>query len=277
MTHSIHYLQHEIRYYAEGEGEILLFLHGWPTNHQLWAAQVEHFKTRYRVITLDWLGFGASDKPTDFTYAFAHKKAILDLVVADILPLDSYREGETLSLIAHDIGGPAAILWASENQAKLKRLVLLNTVIYPFSTFLDSVSHSMFVVPGLKQIIMSEFGQRILLRTLSRSRGKALNQRIEKVLAAHQNWQTNLKVKTILDPLKTAKQNEFQQLASLFKKLSIERHLIIAKKDPLCYAHIKKLQAENPDVPAHFVEKCGHFIALDQPEKLNEILEEILG
>lgn len=272
MTHSISYQGHQIRYYSEGEGEILLFLHGWPTNHQLWQAQLAHFKTRYRVITLDWLGFGASDKPRDFAYSFAHKKAILEAVVADFLP-----PGGTLSLIAHDIGGPAAILWASENQAKLQRLVLLNTVIYPFSTPLDSISHKMFVVPGLKQILMSEFGHRRLLRNLSQSRGEGLNQRIEKVLQAHQNWSTDLKVKTILDPLKTAKQQEFKRLATLFHAMNIERQLIIAKKDPLCYAHINKLHEENPGVPAHFVDQCGHFISLDRPDRLNEVLDEILA
>lgn len=271
MTRSITYQGYQVKYSIKGEGELLLFLHGWPTNSQLWASQVEAFHQSYRTVTIDWIGFGQSDKPVDFQYSFAHKKAILEAVVADVLP-----PGGTLNLVAHDIGGPAAILWASENQAKLKRLILLNTVIYPFSTLLDSISHRMFVVPGIKQILMSEFGQRILLRTLSRSRGKALNQRIEGVLAAHQDWQTPIKVKTILDPLKTAKQNEFQQLADLFKALEIERHLIIAEKDPLCYAHIKKLHEENPDVPAHFVDNCGHFISLDRPDELNRILEEIL-
>ncbi len=272
MTHTIQYQGHQIKYYSEGEGAILLFLHGWPTNHQLWQAQIAHFKARYRVITLDWLGFGASDKPTDFTYSFAHKKAILEAVVADFLP-----PGGTLNLVAHDIGGPAAILWASENQAKLQRLVLLNTVIYPFSTPLDSISHKMFVVPGLKQLLMSEFGHRTLLRNLSQNRGEGLKQRIENVIQAHEDWSINLKVKTILQPLKTAKQNEFQRLARLFHTMEIERHLIIAKKDPLCYAHIYKLHQENPMVPAHFVDKCGHFISLDQPDRLNEILDGILG
>jgi pimeloyl-ACP methyl ester carboxylesterase len=49
-----------IRYRVEGEGEpALVFVHCWA-DQQLWDQQVEHFKPRHRVVTLDLGGHGES-------------------------------------------------------------------------------------------------------------------------------------------------------------------------------------------------------------------------
>ena len=52
--------------------------------------------------------------------------------------------------------------------------------------------------------------------------------------------------------------------------------MVIAKEDPLCYKHIKQLSIENPEVPTFYIQDCGHYIPIDQPVDLNEILAKIL-
>ncbi|MEL7343039.1 MAG: alpha/beta fold hydrolase, partial [Bacteroidota bacterium] len=84
MTHTLQYQSHKLRYYVEGEGETLLFLHGWPNNSRLWQAQVAHLRDRFRVITFDWLGFGQSDKPREHPYQFDEMSQILDQLIEEI-------------------------------------------------------------------------------------------------------------------------------------------------------------------------------------------------
>ncbi len=271
MTHSIAYQQHQIKYYIEGNGDILLFLHGWPTNAKLWKAQMESLKHRYQVVAIDWLGFGESDKPVEHKYTFTKKKEILDVLLSEIL-----KDDEKVNIIAHDIGGPPAILWASENQERVKRLILLNTVIFPFSTLLDKISHFGFGIPILKNFLVSQPGLKYVMTTIAKNRDGHVKSRMKEILGAYENVDNEIKLKTILEPLQAGKKKEFLVLAEKFKLLTINKYLIIAKGDPLCFAHIKKLSADNPEVPTYFIDDCGHYISIEKPLELNNIITEIL-
>ena len=94
MKQSITYQNYQINYYCEGSGELLIFLHGWPTNSRLWDAQVDLFSKNYRVVTIDWLGFGQSDEPKDYTFTFSKKKEILDTLVTAVAKGDGKRAGD---------------------------------------------------------------------------------------------------------------------------------------------------------------------------------------
>ncbi|MEM9822010.1 MAG: alpha/beta hydrolase [Bacteroidota bacterium] len=272
MKPFLQYQNYRIYYQIEGQGELLLFVHGWPTNSLLWKKQVAYFKANYRVLTFDWLGFGQSDKPIDYPYAFTEYKELLACLIEQLV-----SRNEIINLIAHDIGGPPTILWAHENQAKVKRLILLNTLIYPFSTLLDKISHRLFLIPPFQQILMSDFGLKMTMKVLSTNRGERHNQHCSEILNAHQQWSTDLRVKTILDPIKKALKKELLDLAERYQHIQSSKFLIIAKKDPLLYAHIQQLAQENPEVPQFEVPNSGHFIAIDQPDTLNQILDKILS
>lgn len=52
-----------IDYTDSGKGDtVLLFVHGWCINKTYWADQEKFFKDRFRIITVDLPGFGASGK-----------------------------------------------------------------------------------------------------------------------------------------------------------------------------------------------------------------------
>ena len=271
MIHSIQYHSYHVKYFTQGNGERVIFLHGWPTNARLWQDQLDFLQTDYGVIALDWLGFGLSDKPVHFQYTFTRMKEILDLVLADAL-----AEGEKITIVAHDIGGPPAILWAGENEDKMERLVLLNTVIYPFKTNLDALSELLLGIPLVNDLFVSQFGLKNVMKTNTRSGDNAIGRRIDDILGIDRKISSVVKRNTLVGPLKEGRRNEIHTIADKFKGLPIRKNLIIARKDPLCYAHIKKLSEENPGVPTHFIDNCGHYIAIDRPGELNNILLGIL-
>ncbi|MEM6766482.1 MAG: alpha/beta fold hydrolase [Bacteroidota bacterium] len=272
MSFHISYQGHTIHVSLHGQGPPLLFLHGWPTNGRLWKEQVAAFSTSHTVLTLDWLGFGKSDKPEGFSYTFSSQKEQLDAVIRAA----GWGE-EKVSLIVHDIGGPPAILWAHEHPTQVKRLVLLNTVLYPLKTPMDAMSELLFSTPGISHLLLSPFGLRYILKSNTRSKRPLLGSRIREVLTDFQHTSISHKRNSIHHPMSEGRKQELLTLAKLFKALPLEKHLIIAKEDPLCYAHIHKLSLENPDVPTHYIQKCGHYMPLDRPGELTKILERILG
>jgi pimeloyl-ACP methyl ester carboxylesterase len=271
MIKSISYKNHQVKCYIEGNGAAVVLLHGWPSNAKLWDPQVEALKANYKTITLDWLGFGASDKPMEHNYTFTAQKEILDTVIAKLL-----EDEEKLSIIGHDIGGPPALLWASENENRVEHLVLLNTIFYPFKTPVDALSEFALNTPGLSNAFVSDLGLKQVMRTMVKKRGKATRERVKAILEANQDVPVPIKWRTIAEPLNVGRQQEIPTLSNSFKTLKVKKHLLMAKSDPLCYAHIKKLSEENPEVPAHLIPDCGHMIPIDQPDALNALLWKIL-
>ncbi len=268
---TITYQGYSIQCYIEGEGEAIVFLHGWPTNATLWQSQVEALKSSYKVITFDWLGFGASDQPEDGHHTFIQMKEILTHILSSLLPAD-----EKVTIVAHDIGGPPGLLWASENTHRINRLILLNTVIYPFKTSTEVFSDVILKIPFLKDWFVSPVGLQLVMKSMTKRRGGAITERMTKILRIWRNAKTTVKRKTLIDPLHEGRKKGMYRLNEKFKELTIEKYLVIAKHDALCYAHIQKLSVENPEVPTLRLNDCGHFIAIEAPELLTDLLLGIL-
>jgi pimeloyl-ACP methyl ester carboxylesterase len=112
--HRIH-----VRDYGSGPSAIVL-LHGFPDNLHLYDRLVPHLAPDRRVVTFDFLGWGASDKPAAYPYTAASQALEVGAVV-DQLGL------EEVVLVPHDASGPPAIDWALAHPDRVAGLVLLNT------------------------------------------------------------------------------------------------------------------------------------------------------
>ena len=114
-----------INYIDEGEGPVILLLHGVPSSSWLYRKMIpELVASGYRVIAPDMLGFGASDNPKGYEiYSPSnHAKRLLGLMKS--LKLESW------SHVMHDAGG----LWTWEllklEPQCIDHLIVLNTIIY---------------------------------------------------------------------------------------------------------------------------------------------------
>lgn len=109
-----------IHYVDEGQGEILLMVHGTPVWSFLYRHTIKELSGRYRCIALDHLGFGLSGKPMNADYSpEAH---------AERLALFVHQLGLTnITLITQDFGGPISLDFASRNAGLIKRLVIANS------------------------------------------------------------------------------------------------------------------------------------------------------
>src|SRR5512147_601830 len=104
--HRVHREKHHIyaREYV-GEEPAIVLMHGFPDNVHLYDRLVPYLSPPRRIVTFDFLGWGASDKPVGYPYTATNQVLELDAVVKQ-LPL------ERVVLVAHDASGPPAIDWA---------------------------------------------------------------------------------------------------------------------------------------------------------------------
>lgn len=108
-----------------GSGDPIVFVHGTPTWSLLWRHAIAKFAQTHRVIAIDHLGFGLSEKATDAPYTLAdHARRFSALI--DALHL------RDITLVVHDFGGPIALNDAINRPGLYKRLVLCNTFLWPF-------------------------------------------------------------------------------------------------------------------------------------------------
>jgi len=106
------------RHYA-GTGPAFVLMHGFPDNLHIYDRLIPYLRDR-QVITFDFLGWGASDKPTDYPYTSKQQEGELHAVL-DALQI------EQVVPVAHDASGPVAINWALDHPQRVSSLVLLNT------------------------------------------------------------------------------------------------------------------------------------------------------
>jgi len=105
-----------IAYLQKGEGEDLLFLHGYLSNKEAWTAQTEYFSRFYRVTSIDIIGFGKS-KPLPYAYSVDDYADWLQEVM-QALKLSRPH------LFAHSFGCRVAVKLSGRNDALFNKMLL---------------------------------------------------------------------------------------------------------------------------------------------------------
>jgi len=111
-----------MHYVDEGGGDPVLLLHGEPTWSFLWRRIIPPLVAAGgRAVAPDLIGFGRSDKPTDVGwYSY-------DRHVESVVRLVEELDLTGLTLVVHDWGGPIGLRVAVEHEARVERLVILDT------------------------------------------------------------------------------------------------------------------------------------------------------
>lgn len=114
---------------GRADGETLLLIHGFPTASWDWEAIWPALGQHYRLLTLDMIGFGFSDKPRPYPYSIFDQADLFE---------DFLREQKIVSahVLAHDYGDTVAQeLLARHNEGRLSfelnSVCLLNGGLFP--------------------------------------------------------------------------------------------------------------------------------------------------
>lgn len=103
----------------KGDGDSILYLHGFPTSGYLWRHVMEVTSERYRAVACDFPGFGDSEvmeRPHTW-------ENLIDW-------LDSFVDAAGLAPVhlgVHDWGGLIGLAWACRHPMKVSSLLITNT------------------------------------------------------------------------------------------------------------------------------------------------------
>jgi haloalkane dehalogenase len=117
-----HFVEHYVpreqgRVYAReypGANPAFVLTHGFPDNLHIWDDLVTLiFAAGRRVVTFDFLGFGASDKPANAAYSLKQQLGDLEAVV------DNLGLGKIVP-VAHDSSGLASLNYVLAHPASIR-------------------------------------------------------------------------------------------------------------------------------------------------------------
>ena len=260
----------ELNVRDEGEGQAVLLLHGFPDSARLWRHQIPTLlDAGFRVVAPDQRGFGDSDKPQEIAACgFGH-------LVSDMLAVLDDAGVEKAHVVGHDWG--AAVAWALAILApeRVDRLAVL------------SVGHpTAFGARGIEQrrlswyMLLFQFEE---AEALLRKDDWAL---MREWAASHPDLDQAIEDLSRPGAL-TAALNWYRASLHPRGELSERGALPLVRADTLgvfstgdAFLLEDQMTGSGPHIAGRWryerIEDAGHWLQLEQPERINALLLDFL-
>ena len=250
----------KIHYLEAGKGPTVILLHGLGADTSIWAPTIGPLSKKHRVIVLDQIGFGKSDKPlinyrvgtlVDFLDGFYKKLKI-----------------ERATLVGNSLGGFAAAAFTLAHPQKVDRLVLVDSAGFalPKGTdprafyALNPSTHA-----GMKQVIQSVFYNKQLFATDANT-----DAFFAKKLATGDGYTIQKFIDSILQGEDT--------LDGKLDAIKQPTLIVWGREDLLTPLSIgERFKKEIPHAELAIIEKCGHLPQIEKAEEFNAALLKFLG
>lgn len=249
----------DLHYLEAGSGTPVLFLHGWPTNAQLWRHVLPEVGAFRRAIALDLPGFGKSSKPTDVRYGFTFFEEVLSGFVS-ALNIDR------LGLGVHDLGGPVGLYWAAKNRDRVIDLAILNTLVFPELSWAVKLFVLSTYAPGVSQFVSSQRGLAGAMRFGVQDKSRITRE----VAALYQEPFVDSQSRRAL--LKTAQglgAGGMRFIGGELPNFTMPVCILYGEEDrilPDVAKTMSRVKEQIPHASLASLPNCGHFLQEDRPD-----------
>src|SRR4051812_16298032 len=252
---------------ADAEHGTLLCVHGNPTWSYLWRRVIATAPPGWRVVAVDQLGMGLSERTDPRTLA----QRVDDLAnLTDELGIT----GPVVTL-AHDWGGPVSLGWALAHREQLKAVVLTNTAVHQPSTAAAPSLIRMARTEGVRQAVC--VATPTFVRVTSALSRPALPRGVRHALAAP--YASPAARRAIgdfvadipLDPSHPTAPT-LDAIAQDITGLDVPTLLLWGPRDPVFSdVYLRDLRSRMPHADVHRYEKASHLVIEDAPQLADDV------
>lgn len=257
----------KLHYIDEGQGEVLLFVHGTPSWSFDFRNVIKTLKANYRCIAIDHIGFGLSDKPEHYDYTTINHSHTLEKFINE-------KQLSNITLVVHDFGGPIGLHVAIKNPEIFKRLVILNSWLWGSTSDPDFIKLSKIIRSPLLPFLYRylNFSPRFILpKSFGDKRlSKALLKQYTKPFANKTQRNGALSfAKSLLND-----QDWFEEQWNRKEAITNKPTLFIwGMKDPVIKPdYLDKFIKGVSTSHVHKLETCGHFPQEEESESVSEAI-----
>lgn len=272
-----HYLH--VREFGEREeSPTFVLMHGFPDNIHLYDRLAPRMARFAHVISFDFLGWGHSDKPDNVSYNIQQQIADLEAVI-------DYFGLQKVVLVVHDMAGPPAIDWALGNASRLQGLVLLNTYYGPMQSLISPEAIDYYATLGENRDQILDYVQANdsvwfagFLQQMSKFFVRKKNYDVFSRLFAALSLDIQPAFFELTRTLYNDVANNALKQATLLPQLQSKSAIIFGANDPYLNPGVAKaFHALLPNSELHLVENAGHFVQIDQPGKVSELIRNVFS
>ncbi|MDW8466279.1 MAG: alpha/beta hydrolase [Chloroherpetonaceae bacterium] len=261
------------RYVEAGKGDALFLTHGFSSSLNIFEKVIPSFAQHYRVLALDLLGFGKSDKPIAVRYSLSFYAKLM----IEFLEKTGAFSSRAVYAVGHSMGGKYLLALCVLYPDSLTKLVVSNTdgflYVPPFvrAASLWGVRHL------VRQLVSTPAFVRQTMRSVyydpSHITEEHFQRNIEMVrsdehfaamMALNRDYRH-------LDLQRTGIRNRLRELRLPVLILWGEHDRFIPPK----YAEIAR--REVPNSTLHIIPNCGHVPMVEQPKEFFEVVHKFLS
>jgi pimeloyl-ACP methyl ester carboxylesterase len=266
---------HSVWTRVDGDGPWLTLIHGFPTSSFDMAPVAHTMSSSRRVLCLDMIGFGESDRPGDHVYSVAEQ--------ADAVCAVWQRHGvRDIAVVARDLGASVAqeLLWRAQQgslDVRMRAVVLANGGIYPdlhrplpFQEALADPEHGAEVGAALTEELM--------LPSVRLTFGPQHMPGADELSAmwatiSRHDGQRNLHL--LIRYMAERREREADWVGAL-ESTDTPLGFVWGMLDPISGAHIAERIVERfPAAPKRLLDDVGHWPPIEAPAAIVEVLREV--
>lgn len=254
-----------LHYLDEGDGNVVVCVHGNPTWSYFYRNLVKALAKTHRVIAFDHLGCGLSDKPQNYQY-------LLENHIDNLRNLLDYLGIFRFSLVMHDWGGAVGMGVATENPGQIERFVILNTAAFRSSQM--PLRIALCRIPLVGEIIIREYNGFAWPATFMAVEKRMKPEIAHGYLAPYDSWENRIAIQRFVAdiPMKSSHPS-YQRLVRIEKGLQQfcgqKKTLLLWGGKDFCFndSFYKRWLELFPDASHHYFPDAGHYLLEDVKEE----------
>ncbi len=270
-----HYLELDggrLHYLDEGAGPVIVMVHGNPTWSFYFRHLVSLLRENHRIIVIDHMGCGLSDKPQDYSYCLAQHIENLDCLLTH-LQIDRF------SLVVHDWGGAIGIGCAVKHISRIEKIVVMNTAAFRSKRI--PLRIQLCRLPVLGEIIVRLFNGFAWPAKFMAVKKKMAPDVAKAFLAPYNSWKNRVAVYNFVRDIPlNSHHKSYTTLLDIEKRLSLLQDaaiplLIVWGGGDFCFNDdfFEEWKRRFPDAESHYFEDGGHYILEDKRSDILPILK----
>lgn len=256
------------------DGEPVLCVHGNPTWSFIWRRLIRELSPKRRVIAVDHIGCGFSDKPQDYPYR-------LEQHVTNLRRLTESLDLRNITLVGHDWGGCIGMGAATEMPDRFRRFALMNTGAFRSKQI--PLRIAVCRIPLFGPIALRGFNafSRAAL-TMAVTRRPLSAAAMRGLLAPYDSWANRVAVSSFVQdiPLRPSHPS-YAKLTAIDEGLARFRDrpmlLVWGAKD-WCFTldFLREFQRRFPQAESHVIADAGHYVFEDAPDEVASTVRDFL-
>jgi pimeloyl-ACP methyl ester carboxylesterase len=112
--------------YGDPKDKHVLFIHGLGSSSLAWRDIPDALSQYFHTITIDLIGFGASEKPETADYTIKGFSKFIEDFLKERIGIEK-KEHKKINIVGHSLGGYIAAQVAIENKKMIEKLVLIDS------------------------------------------------------------------------------------------------------------------------------------------------------